>query len=228
MSMRLSLPRDELKDYVAKQLEYHYPDKYIMRGSDIDQAFDLALERAEYSFSRTAVRGYSDNCGGTFFSHLHSDQYAQFLFYFSNSLWKISENKPICDKLICLNKALNGYFFSYKCKLPDIFLFLHAVGSIIGNAEYSDFLVIMQNVTINTGAGRPPKLGKGVYLAAGAKIIGHQAIGDRTSIGMDAVVYDQEIPPDKVVERSPSGEIIIRDRRASLCMAQRYFNVEIK
>jgi len=110
--MRLSLPKDELKEYAAKQLEYLYPDKYAMRGSDIDQAFDLALERVEYSFSRTTVRDYSDNHGGASFSHLHSDQYAQFLYYFSNSLWKISENKPICDKLICLNKALNGFFFS--------------------------------------------------------------------------------------------------------------------
>lgn len=228
MSMRLSLPRDELRDYIGRQLDHFFPDGNTMRGSDIDRALDIALDRAEHSFSRTAVRGYSDGRGGALFSHLHSDQYAQFLYYFSNSLWKLSENKPICDKLICLNKALNGYFFSYKCGLPDIFLFVHSVGSIIGNAEYGDFLVILQNVTVNTGAGRPPKLGRGVCLAAGAKIIGHQPIGDRTSIGVDALVYDQAIPPDKVVERGPDGKIVVRDRRSKLCMAQRYFNVEIK
>jgi len=27
MGMRLPLPRDELQDYVAEQLEYYYPDK---------------------------------------------------------------------------------------------------------------------------------------------------------------------------------------------------------
>jgi len=102
------------------------------------------------------------------------------------------------------------------------------VGSIIGNAEYGYFLVISQNVTINTGRERPPRLSKGVFLAAGAKVIGCQTIGDRTSIGVDAVVYDQEIPPDKVVERSPSGEIVIRDRRAKHCKAQQFFNAEIK
>ena len=50
-----------------------------------------------------------------------------------------------------LIRYISGMFVSYKCNLPDIFIFYHAVGSVIGNAEYSDFLVIFQNVTINTG-----------------------------------------------------------------------------
>lgn len=226
--MILSLPQAEFFDYIRAQLNHFFPDGQVLRWEDGEAAFHLALDRTEYSFSRTSVRGYTDGCGNAVFSHLHSDQYSQFLYYFSNSLWNLTENRPICDKLILLNKALNGCFFSYKCHLPDVFLLVHPVGSIIGNAEYGDFLVIFQNVTINTGAGRPPRLGKGVYLAAGAKIIGHQPVGDRTSIGVDALVYDQAIPPDKVVERAPNGEIVVRDRRSELCMAQRYFNVEIK
>lgn len=232
MSMYLSLPRDELRGYIAKQMEYLFPDQYVMRGGDVEKAFDLALDRAEYSFSRTATRGYSSRHGAASFSHLHSDQYAQFLYYFANSLWNLSENKPICDKLIGLNKALNGYFFSYKCKLPNIFLFAHPVGSIIGNAAYSDFLVISQNVTINTGIDQSldplPKLGKGLFLGPGAKIIGLEPIGNRVSIGVDAVVYDQAIPDDKVVIRKPSGKIEVRDRKKSPCAAQQFFNVEIK
>nr|WP_325185736.1 hypothetical protein [uncultured Oscillibacter sp.] len=232
MSMHLSLPYNELQCYVAKQLEHYYPDQYAMRGDDVDQAFSAALERLEYSFSRTTLRGYSNGRGTASFSHLHSDQYSQFLYYFANSLWTLSQNKPICDKLIGLNKALNGCFFSYKCKLPDVFLLAHPVGSIIGNAGYSDFLVISQNVTINTGTEQGPdclpKLGKGLFLGAGAKIIGQEPIGDRVSIGVDAVVYNQAIPDDKVVERTPSGEIVVRNRKAERCKAQIYFNVEIE
>lgn len=69
----------------------------------------------------------------------------------SNSLWNLSGNTILCSKIINLNKYLNGMFYSYKCKLPEIFLFAHPVGSIIGNASYSDGLVVFQNVTINTG-----------------------------------------------------------------------------
>lgn len=229
--MVLSLPQADLFNYVRAQLDHFFPDGYGLQGDDVETSFRLALERAEYSFSRTSLRGYSDHDGGAVFSHLHSDQYAQFLYYFANSLWTLSENKPVCDKLIFLNKALNGYFFSYKCRLPNVFLFAHPVGSIIGNAGYSDFLVISQNVTVNTGSEQRteflPKLGRGLFLGAGAKIIGRESIGDRVSIGVDAVVYNQTIADDKVVERAPNGEISVRDRRRPVCMAQRYFNIEI-
>ena len=230
--MILSLPQAELFDYIRTQLSHFFPDGQDIRWEQGEAAFHLALDRTEYSFSRTSIRGYTDGFGNAMFSHLHSDQYSQFLYYFANSLWNLTENRPVCDKLILLNKALNGCFFSYKCRLPDVFVLNHPVGSIIGNAGYSDFLVISQNVTINTGVEESPdplpRLGKGLFLGTGAKIIGREPIGDRVSIGVDAVVYDQAIPDDQVVVRSPGGEIIVRDRRAERCAAQKCFNVEIK
>ncbi len=229
--MQLSLKKEELKEYIAKQLRYFFPDKYDFKGSDVDIAFERALERTENCFLYINNPAYSDNAGKTFFSHLHSDQYAQLLYYLSNTLWDLSQNKPICDKLIYLNKALNGFFYSYKGKLPDIFFFNHPVGSVIGNADYSNFLVISQNVTINTGrdeeGNAAPKLGKGLYLAAGAKIMGNATIGERVSIGVDALVYNLPIANDQVVERSENGGILVRDRRKKLCKAQQTFNVEI-
>jgi serine O-acetyltransferase len=229
--MQLSLPKDELKEYVARQLELYFPDKYRFRGGDIDSAFDLALERTENCFRFINNAAYSDNNGMSFFSHLHSDQYAQFLYYLSNTLWRTSENKPVCDKLIYLNKALHGFVFSYKGKLPDIFFLTHPVGSVVGNADYSNYLVVSQNVTVNTGEGREgelcPKLGKGLYLAAGAKIIGNKTIGDRVSIGVDAVIYDQQVEDDRVVERTTEGDVLIRERRKKCCKAQQYFNIDI-
>lgn len=230
--MYLSLPKENLKEYVACQLESYFPDKYNFKGGDIDRAFELALERTENCFRYINNSAYSDNHGTAFFSHLHSDQYAQFIYYLANSLWNLSENKPICDKLIFLNKTLNGFFYSYKGKLPDIFFLTHPMGSVIGNACYSDFLVISQNVTINTGEDKEgkicPELGKGLYLAAGAKIVGNMPIGDRVSIGVDAVVYNQQIQDDQVVLRAQDGHIVIRNRNKELCKAQQYFNIMIK
>lgn len=123
-------------------------------------------------------------------------------------------------------------FYSFKAGLPDIFVFGHPVGTIIGNASYSDFLVIFQNVTINTGTesgtGEELKLGKGLFLGAGSKIIGNSPVGDRVSIGVDGVVNEQVIPDDSVVLKNDRGEIIIRPRKKEICMAQNYFNVPIK
>lgn len=221
----------DLKKYVGKQLHLVFPDGYEFLGEDVDRAFYRALDRLEHCFSYINNSAYSDETGQTYFSHLHSDQYAQFLYFLSNTLWIESQNKHMCDKIIYLNKLLNGFFFSYKCKLPDIFFLTHPVGSIIGNADYSDFLVISQNVTINTGEDTSgklcPKLGKGLYLAAGAKIIGTETVGDRVSVGVDAVLYNQEVENDMVVERAATGEMKIRNRRKPMCKAQQYFRVEI-
>lgn len=234
--MELLLKKDELQEYVRRQLNTFLPDHYDFTGRDVDSAMRLALDRTEYCFEKVSLRGYSvETSEGVWqakFSHLHSDQYSQFLYFLSNSLWQISQNTVLCSKIINLNKILNGMFYSFKGGLPDIFVFGHPVGTIIGNASYSDFLVIFQNVTINTGTesgtGEDLKLGKGLFLGAGAKIIGNSPIGDRVSIGVDAVVNQQRIEDDSVVLKNDRGEIIIKPRKKETCMAQNYFNVPIR
>lgn len=229
--MELSLKKEELKKYLGCQLDTFFPDGTKFSGNDIDIAFDRGLERLEYCFKDITFPAYSDDAGQTFFSHMHADQYATFLYYFSNSLWEQSQNKPVCDKIMYLNRTLNNFFFSYKGKLPDHFFFGHPVGTIIGNAVYGDYLVIFQNVTVNTSSdenGNPaPVLGKGLFLGAGAKIIGNKPVGDRVSIGVDTVVYDQAIEDDKVVITDNTGKVIIKDRKKEKCFAQNYFRTEI-
>lgn len=229
--MELIINKDELKRYTAKQLDFFFPDNYKLEGRDVDIAFELALERVENCFKYITFPAYSNDEGQTFFSHLHSDQYAQYLYFFANTLWKQSENKPLCDKLIFLNRVLNNFFVSYKGNLPDIFFLGHPIGSIIGNAKYSDFLVVFQNVTINTGQSEngdlAPVLGKGLFLGAGAKIIGNKRIGDRVSISVDTVIYNQEIPDDKVAITDNQGNVILKERKKEKCMAQNYFRIKI-
>ena len=65
--MKLSLSRDERQYYVAKQLEYRFPD----RKSCLDfnemankRALNEALERLEFCFMHIKVRGYFVEWGG--------------------------------------------------------------------------------------------------------------------------------------------------------------------
>ena len=225
--MVLSLSKEELKVYLGDQLNCFFPDKYKLEGDDIEKAFDIALDRLEYCFQDISFASYSNEFGQTFFSHLHADQYAQFLYFFSNSLWEISQNQPICDKTMYLNRILNNFFFSYKCKLPEHFFLGHPIGTVIGNAVYNDHLVIFQNVTINTSkdenGNMAPILGKGLFLGTGAKIIGNKRIGDRVSIGVDVVLYNQEIDDDKVVIKKSDGNIVVKNRIKDSCFAQSFF-----
>ncbi len=197
----LSLPRTELLYYVQAQVRNFFPDGHELRGRDVEIAFQSALDRTEICLDSIIGRNYHDAKGNVTFSHLHADQYATFLYYFANSLWIQSENRLLCDKLLQLNRILFSIFIPYSSRLPEHFLLAHPVGTILlGNTTYGDFLVVLQGVTVGRVNGSPfPKLGKGLYLGAGAKIIGGEPIGDRVSIGVNALVYKQAIPDDSVV-----------------------------
>lgn len=236
--MVCSLTQDELFDYVRAQTQHFFPDRYRLDGNDVRIAYQTALDRLENCFKVISVRGYYDSEGNTLFSHLHADQYAAFLYLFANTLWNQSQNSRICDKLMQLNRVLFSFFISYKCNLPEFFFLGHPVGSVLGNAFYSNYLVVLQGVTVNTAAdvtghpltdaqGRPmPVLGKGLFLGAGATILGSQPIGDRVSIGANAMIYNQKIPDDSIVI-SQAGGIQIRHRKRAVCKAQACFNVPI-
>lgn len=223
----------EMKNYLQNQMEKFFPDRKTssyFQGSDIDRAINEAYDRMENCFKVLTNSAYSNEEGQSFFNYLHADQYATFLYFFSNNLWKTSGNKLICDKALQLNRVLNSLFLSYKCNMPDIFYLAHPLGSIIGNADYSDYLVVSQGVTINTGTivdGKAtPKIGKAVYLAAGAKIIGNEEIGDRVTIGVDATVFKRKIEDDKLVIRDENGKIVIKEN--TKFFQQLFFRKKIK
>jgi serine O-acetyltransferase len=219
-----SLTTPELKRYVQTQLATFFPDGHVFDGADVDAALSLALERLEFCFSHIAVRGYAED-GQVRFSHLHSDQYCHFIYLLSNSLWHHSQNETACNKLTVLNRLLHSVFLSYKIELPKIVHFAHAIGSVLGHAAYDDFLVVFQNVTINTSSP-PIRIGKGVVLSAGVTVVGDQDIGARSAIGANTLLFNREIPPDSIVFTDVEGVQQIR-KRTQPCSAQRFFNVEI-
>lgn len=224
------MPREELLSYVARQANYFFPDNTSFEGSDVKAGFALGLDRLENCLKTITLPGYHNADGETTFSHMHADQYAQLLYYFGNSLWKLSGNNAVCSKLLAMNRVLHSIFISYKCDMPDHFVLGHPIGTILGKADYHDFLVVFQGVTVNTdqdAEGNPaPHLGKGLFLAAHSKIIGNQTIGDRVSIGVDAMVYGSDIPDDSVVVNR-NGAIEVHPRKKEHCMAQNYFNIPV-
>lgn len=226
--MVLSLSKSELLRYVQAQTRTFFPDGYDLRGGDVEIAFRTALERTECCIDAISVGNYHNAEGNCTFSHLHADQYATFLYFLANSLWAQSQNKPLCDKLLQLNRLLASIFISYKCNMPDHFLLLHPMGTMLGNAEYGDFLVVFHGVTVGTtGRGDISTFGRGVLLGAHAQVIGRQRIGNRVSIGVNAVVYQREIPDDGVVTVRGGGALVVGTRKQGSCKAQQYFSVPL-
>lgn len=222
--MQIYLSKEELIRYVEKQLDTFFPDG---RKADINRhisSFNLALERLERCLDSICIKGYHDEKGNVTFSHLHADQYATFIWFLSNSIWKLEGDEFLCSKLLQLNRLMHQIFISYKCEMPDHFFLGHPIGTVLGNAKYGDYFAVLQGVTVNTNADLT--IGKGVFLGANAKIIGGQKIGNRASVGVDTLLYETTVPDDYVAIKV-GGKTIIRKRESEKCAAQRYFRIII-
>lgn len=87
----------------------------------------------------------------------------------------------------------------------------HGTGLVIGEtAVVGDNVSILQNVTLGgTGKSdqdRHPKIGNGVLIGAGAKVLGNIKIGDCSRVGAGSVVL-KEVPPRVTVAGVPAKVI---------------------
>lgn len=216
----------ELKCYIERQIKYFITDDVYKDGMLTVSDVAIALKKCEKCFFHIKNPAYSDDKGNCFFSHLHADQYSTLLVFLSNYIWCERQDKTICDRLMYLNRVLHSFMMSYKASIPDIFWLAHPIGSIVGNAEYSDYLYISQNCTINTGEKEKdgsftPKIGKYFAMGAGAILIGNNKIGNNCSIGAGAMLYNQSLEDNTIVVNNCGVMEIKKNNKLSL--AQKLF-----
>ncbi len=197
--MILYLNKEEQIQYTARQLANLFPcGSEAQTTHDIGQCIDLVYERLEHCFSRIAVKYYKKD-GEVFFSPLITDQYATFLYFLGNTVFVESQNRELADRLYALNKALHGLDVYYEVELPKIFLLVHTVGTVLGRADYSDYLVVYQGVTVGGNLDLEyPTLGKGVGLFANSNIIGGTEIGADASVAAGTLLMNYKVPAKHV------------------------------
>ncbi len=224
--MILSLPLNDLKAYVAAQLNHFFPDKNVIKPSDLNEVLDVAIDRVNYCFSKVAYERYNKN-GQTILNHLYADQYLVFIWFLSNTVWKNNNNNTLlATKLYYLNKSLHAFDCMYDTGLPDIFLIFHGAGTMLGKASYADYFVALQGCTIGSHKGKYPVMGQGVALAAHASIIGNCNIGDRVTLSANASVYERNISSDILVFRDAiAGSLCLKETKNSY--SQSFFNVDL-
>jgi len=115
-------------------------------------------------------------------------------------IWATKRRKtfPRLHRLICV--VLGSDVF---CNIPRGILFPHPYGIVIhSETVIGDNAIVMQQVTMGgkslinpTGA---PMLGDNCYIGAGAKILGAVKIGNKVTIGANAIVT-KDIPDGAVV-----------------------------
>lgn len=102
-----------------------------------------------------------------------------------------------------LSLFLNGVDISPAAEIGPGLMVMHGVGLVIGNAaRIGADAILLHQVTIGAPAyerrAEMPQVGDGVFVAAGARLIGGIEIGDNVFIGANAVVT-RDIPSDSRV-----------------------------
>jgi serine O-acetyltransferase len=196
--MKLSLTRERLTEYVARQVENSFPEGNVT-GAHLSPFVGRALERVEYCFTRVRDKYFFDG-EQTLFNHLHSDQYAVFLYYLSNTIWRESGDASLASKVYLLNKQLHALDAFYEVELPDVFYLAHPLGTVLGRGRYSNYFVAYQRCTVgSTLSGLYPVIGEGVALFGGSMVIGECRLGDNCWVSAGALLMNTEVPAGHVV-----------------------------
>ena len=198
--MTTSLPSPALSNYVARQLDQFFPDGQPVPASMMYEMTAQALARLEPAIAASSNK-YFQREGKPFFDHLHSDQYAMFLYLLARIVAKagLPRAPQLATKLYLLNKALHGLDVYFEVQLPEVFLFAHPVGTVLGRAEYGNYFVVMQNCTVGNIDNRFPKIGEKVVLCSGSAVLGGCDLGAGACVGAGSLLVNVTIPAQRTV-----------------------------
>ncbi|MGD0283569.1 MAG: serine acetyltransferase [Dissulfurispiraceae bacterium] len=206
--MKTSIDREMLPDYVSNQLMVFFPDGKNTGKTEIRKYLALTLDRTEYCFSRINVK-YFRTGEEIFFNHLHGDHYAMFLYFLSNTLYKNNCDENLCAKIFQLNRYLHSIDVYYEVQLPDIFLFVHPLGTVLGRAEYSDFFMVYQHCNVGSNRNIYPVLKKYVSMHPGSSILGNCIVEENCRLAAGSLLLDRRLEKNSLYIGNP-GQYVIK------------------
>lgn len=199
-----------MSQYTKKQVESEFPDNKILSETEWSHITEKALQRLHKIFKHINNKYYSQNFEDSF-SYLHSDHYAMYIYLLSQEAANTLGNETYANKFFYFNKIKHSLDIYYKVKLPEIFLFVHPVGTIIGNGTFGDYLAIYHSVTVGGKVGefKYPQLGTDVTLYANSTLIGDCKVGNKVVIGANTLLISKDVPDGQLaVGQHPNNKFI--------------------
>lgn len=195
--MRLSLSSSLLHAYVMRLIAHYLPDELSPTNSDRAK-FNKALQRTENCFSHIRRKYYVEGAD-ILFDHLNGDHMASLLYFYGNSVWQETGDTDLPTRLFYVNKIMHGLDLFYSVNMPDIFMLVHPVGTVLGHATYGDYLVVYQNCTVGATTTVYPSFGTGTILYSRSSVIGNCKLGDDVVMAANAMLIDTNVPNSTVV-----------------------------
>jgi serine O-acetyltransferase len=204
LNMKMSLQQHELVRYVLEQTNTFFPDANTVVEEDIRPYLGNILARTEHCFSRVNNKYFLDG-SEVVFNHLHSDQYAMFLYFVSNTLYRNGVHPGVCTKIYLLNKYLHGIDAFYEVALPDVFLFVHPLGTVLGRGTYSDYFLVYQRCGIGSNRDEYPIMKDFVTLRPGSSVLGKCVVNENCTISAGSLLLDRDLQKNSIYIGNPKS-----------------------
>jgi serine O-acetyltransferase len=205
--VRSTLNEKQLADYVTRQLNQFFDDGKAIHNDDVQALLPQVMSRLEHCFTKISSKYFFDGRGAVF-NHLHSDQYAMFLYLLCNTACKFKAPVELSAKLFLLNKSLHGIDAFYEIELPSVFLFVHPLGTVLGRGCYSDYLLVYQRCGIGSNHDIYPTLGPYTTLRPGSSILGECTIGRNNTIAAESLLLDRDLSNNSIYIGNPRDFMI--------------------
>jgi serine O-acetyltransferase len=192
---------DEMLDHLVHALR---PEQMELLMTQLDGIMESAVQQVTEDLQAYAERDPAS--GGR--TELILDSYASFkavLFHrLAHQVWRLGEltdREIIAHRLANTGKLQSGVEIHPAARIGRRFVLDHGFGTVIGETcEIGDDCYLLSGVTLgacgiadNPGGKRHPKLGNGVEVGAGARILGAVDIGDNVFIS-PACVITRDVP----------------------------------
>lgn len=114
---------------------------------------------------------------------------ANFWYRLMQSCARYKVMMPLALVFQYINKLLNHCVIGIKADFGEGFVLMHPTGVVINSKVKGGTGVVLESgVVIGDNRGQSPVLGSGIFVGAGAKIIGGVTLGDGVRVGANAVV----------------------------------------
>lgn len=164
-----------------------------------ESVFYGICEQQQQEHNRVKNKYYRTSSNKGIVNPLYLDHYAKLMYFFSRELFLKGVNRFLLDQIFLSIKGRCCVDLYYELNLKEYFLPLHAVGTILGRADYGRYFVVEQNCTVGNNKGIYPSFGDGVVLRPNSFVLGNSKIGKNVQVAAGALVIDTDIPDNSVV-----------------------------
>lgn len=200
MSMLESSFVSHVAGYVKKQIELGFPDNLNYS----EQIFVKITSGALFKLRKCFQHINSPYYQGPFqdkFNPYNGDHWTMFLYLCSRESFLTLNDEILSSKFFLLNKMRHSVDIFYKVELPEVFVFGHPLGTVLGNAKYGNFLCVYQGCTVGSKKGifEYAEFGENTTLYSNSTVIGKCKIGNNVTFGANSSIIDTTISDNTTV-----------------------------